>query len=202
MDGATENLTSLKPSSNGSMNLNNKNILIGVLIFLLVLSFLGINLLAMFGGLYQSIVNIFGPIVYKFLALIGITTGTVLNKTADVVADTAKLGVDLSEGAVQDVGNLLINAGKNGADLDLAINKPFLSLNPLVPEADKPENPIQKPVSAGKTKWCLVGEYQGRRGCIEITDQDKCLSGQVFPEQKMCLNPTFTPNMPPPTVHT
>jgi hypothetical protein len=170
--------------------------LIGVLIFLLVLSFLGINLLSMLGGFYDSIVNTFGPIVYKFLALLGFTTGTIIHKTADVVGDTAKLGVDLSEGAVHDVGDLLLNAAKPAGDLDNAINLAPVTIQSNAPAPDKSDNPIQNPVTAAKTKWCLVGEYQGRRGCVEITDQDKCLSGQVFPEQKMCLNPTLTSNMP------
>jgi hypothetical protein len=63
--------------------------------------------------------------------------------------------------------------------------------------SNKTRYPIQNPVSSAKKSWCLVGEYQGRRGCIEITDQDKCISGQVFPEQKMCLNPTLSQNPNP-----
>jgi hypothetical protein len=53
-------------------------------------------------------------------------------------------------------------------------------------------NPIKNPITAGKQGWCLVGEYQGKRGCIEVSEHDRCLSGQVFPNQKMCLNPTLT----------
>ena len=51
--------------------------------------------------------------------------------------------------------------------------------------------------SSKKVGWCLVGEYEGRRGCIEISDYDKCLSGKVFPSQEICMNPTQTPNMQP-----
>jgi hypothetical protein len=91
----------------------------------------------------------------------------------------------------------LINSTKPDDDqnLDNKINNaPKL---PEEPKPDKSENPIQNPVTSSKKNWCLVGEYQGRRGCIEIKDQDKCISGQVFPEQKMCLNPTLTPNVKP-----
>jgi hypothetical protein len=82
--------------------------------------------------------------------------------------------------------------------LDNALNK---ARPPAVepPKPDAPENPIQKPISASKTSWCLVGEYKGRRGCIEIGEQDKCLSGQVYPEQKVCLNPALSQNRPLPT---
>jgi hypothetical protein len=177
-----------------SPSMNNKNMIIGVLIFLLILSFLGINLLMIFGDFFQSLVNLFGPLVNNFLALLGLTTGTVINKTSDAVRDTTKVGIDLAGGAVHDVGDLLINASNNipTKPLDIAINK-----SPIItsqPKYDDAKNPIQKPITANKTKWCLVGEYEGRRGCIEIGEQDKCLSGQVFPEQKMCLNPNLTQN--------
>ena len=60
------------------------------------------------------------------------------------------------------------------------------------PSNDISENPIQKPISSNKTGWCLVGEYKNKRGCIEIGEHEKCMSGQVFPEQQMCLNPNVS----------
>jgi hypothetical protein len=182
------------PTFNKKDVMQKQNIVIGVLILLLILSFLGINLLQVTGDFLQSIVQLFGPIVYQFLSLLGLTTGTVINKTTDVVEDTAKVSVDLAGGAVHDIGDLLINASKNVPNtpiLDDKINKSFIKQTPE-PVPDKTENPIQNPVTSNKTKWCLVGEYQGRRGCIEISEQDKCISGQVFPEQKLCLNPTLS----------
>ena len=58
------------------------------------------------------------------------------------------------------------------------------------PEPDTSVDPIQKPITSNKINWCLVGEYQGKRGCIEVDDTSKCMSGQVFPTQATCLNPT------------
>ena len=61
------------------------------------------------------------------------------------------------------------------------------------PTPDNSTNPIQKPISSDKSNWCLVGEFQNKRGCVAVTESDKCLSGQIFPHQAMCLNPTLTP---------
>jgi len=170
---------------------NNKNMIIGLLVFLLILSFLGINLLMIFGNFLQSLVNTFGPIVKGFLALLGFTAGTVLNKTSDVVGDTAKLGIDLAEGAVHDVGDLLIQPSKNVSppSLDLAINKSPIILPEIKP--DDTSSVIQNSITSNKTKWCLVGEYQGRRGCIEIGENDTCLSGQIYPDRLKCINPAL-----------
>jgi len=183
---------------------SNKNTVIMLLIFLLILSFLGINLLNISGDIIQRISNIFGPVFVNFLSLFGYTTGTVINKTADVVADASKTGIDIAEGTAQSVGGLFLKASQNLSNQpSLETPQPELKQQPQPkpeskpePEPDTTKNPIQNPISSIKARWCLVGEYEGRRGCIAINEHDKCLSGQVFPTQQMCLNPTYTSNMP------
>jgi hypothetical protein len=173
---------------------SDKNYIILVLVGLLVLSFVGINVLDVASNVIKAVIAILGPLVARILAAIGYTTGTVINKTADVVSDTAKSGIDIAEGTVQDVGNLMISASASGVDsgtkknLDMAINS---SKRPgSHPDPDSTENPIQNPISSKKGAWCLVGEYKNKRGCVEVSNASKCMSEQVFPTQKMCLNPT------------
>jgi len=175
-----------------------KNVLIGVLVVLLILSFLGINLLDMISDIIKYIVNLFEPIVSQLLSLLGYTAGNVLNKTADIVSDTGKVTLDIAEGTVQNVGNLMIKASKNNLNpntrakleqtLEDDIDNNYLNTNYSMPENDVTENPIQNPISSSKKGWCLVGEYNNKRGCVEVTEQDKCMSGQIFPSQQICLN--------------
>uniref|UniRef100_A0A6C0EX76 Uncharacterized protein n=1 Tax=viral metagenome TaxID=1070528 RepID=A0A6C0EX76_9ZZZZ len=201
MNSVQTNMDALKPTfseSSSSTMFSNNNIIIILLVVLLIFSFLGINILTILGNIFQNFVQIFGPMVSQILSIFGYTTGTVLNKTADVVSDTAKAGIDIAEGSIQSVGNILRDASnpnvndKTKYSLDNALNTGKVSSGE--PNADSSENPIQRPISSGKQTWCLVGEYQGKRGCIEVNEHDRCLSGQVFPSQKMCLNPTLTQN--------
>jgi len=194
---------SFQPAQSGTFGdgqtFSNKNTLIIVLCVLLVLSFLGINILAIFGNLIQTIINIFGPLISQILSVFGYTTGSILNKTADIVGDTAKTGIDIAEGTVQSVGHLLKNAsqGDIGVNARERLDRALDTTNRFptnAPASDTSENPIQKPISANKAGWCLVGEYQGRNGCIQVGEHDKCMSGQIFPSQQMCLNPTMTQN--------
>jgi hypothetical protein len=177
---------------------SNKNYIIIVLLILLILSFLGINMLTIIGNLIQTLVNIFGPLITQVLSVFGYTAGTLIDKSADIVTDTAKTGIDIAGGTVSSIGDLLKDASRPHVDerakqqLDQSIN--VSNQTPKQPEPDTATNPIQKPIASGKSGWCLVGEYEGRRGCIEVGEADKCLSGQVFPNQKMCLNPTLTQN--------
>ena len=91
----------------------NKNFWIALLVILLILSFLGVNFVMLMGQLFQPIVNVFWILVSQIMSLFGYTTGTVLNKTVDVVSGTAKAGIDIAEGTVQSVGNLLIKGSSS-----------------------------------------------------------------------------------------
>lgn len=190
-------------SSNGGIILS-KKFLITVLITLVILSVLGINILTIFGNIFQiignifqAIVNIFRPLIIQILSLFGYTTGTVLNTTADVVSKTAKTGIDIASGTIHSVGNILKDTSQNAVDpnakkqFDNALNVSNIQGN--IPDADTSTSHIQGPI--GKTQWCLAGEYKGRRGCVEIDEDTKCMSGQIFPSQHQCLNPNLTNNM-------
>lgn len=176
-----------------------KNLLIGILTGLLILSFLGINLLLILGDWIQTIISIFGPLFTQILSVFGYTAGTVLDKTEDVATSVAKAGIDIAGGTVQSVADLLKNSSVNNVDpqarseLDKSLNSNKSRERTYTePEADNSHNPIQNSIASDKNAWCLVGEYQGKRGCIEVDNEAKCMSGQVFPTQQMCLNPTKT----------
>lgn len=198
MDNSPENKENIQNNNfiPGNDTFSTKNVIIIVLVVLLLLSFLGINLLDILSNLIKMVINIFGPIFSQILSLLGYTTGTILNKSADVVGDTTKAAVDIAEGTLQNVGDLMIKASKSNINsdsklqldnaLNMQLNDKQFTMN------DLSEDPIQKPISSNKSGWCLVGEYANKRGCIEIGEADKCMSGQVFPNQKMCLNPNIT----------
>lgn len=166
-----------------------KNILIIVLLIILVLSLLGINIFTIIGNGVQQFINIFNPIVSKGLSDLGYASGNVLDKTSDIVADASKTGIDILHGTVDSVGDLLIKASGENVNINQPSTQP-----PNPPQPAETTNPVMNGPSVNKSQWCLVGEYNGTRGCISVSDQDKCLSGQVFPNQQICLNPNFTQN--------
>ncbi len=185
-------LPAYNEASNQIAGIDNKTIII-VLIVLLALSLLGINLLTILGDLLKTIADVLGPLVSQILSIFGYTTGSIITKTADVVGDVTKAGVDIAEGSVQSVGTILRDASRPHVDpnatssLDRALN--VSSTAPTGPSPATSENPVIRPVTAGKAGWCLVGEYEGKRGCISVNEYDKCLSGQVFASRDQCMLP-------------
>lgn len=130
--------------------------------------------------------------------MFGYSTGQLLDTTADVSSDAAKLGIDIADGTVHSIGDLLKNSTKGGMSeedrrsLEKALtpsNKGNCSKEEHPPEPDKSTNTIQNPISAKKSSWCLIGEDDGVRGCVAIEEHDKCMSGQIFPSREKCMNP-------------
>lgn len=58
------------------------------------------------------------------------------------------------------------------------------------PRADDSTSVTQKH-QAGKSGYCYIGEDRGFRSCVKVEAGDKCMSGQVFSRQDICVNPTL-----------
>lgn len=183
-------------NSESSMFSDTKNNIIMVLLILVIMAFLGINLLAISGNLLEELSKIFGPTVNIVASMLGYSTGHLINTTADITADTAKLGIDIAEGSAQSIGNLLKNASKGGMntterrnlELTLSSHKPNTNTPENTPEPSQTADSIHRSISAKKGGWCFIGEDAGTRGCVSIDEHDKCMSGQIYPSKELCMN--------------
>jgi hypothetical protein len=57
--------------------------------------------------------------------------------------------------------------------------------------ADDSYSSIQKSKSSSKSGWCFIGEDRGFRACINVGENDKCMSGDIFPTSEICVNPNL-----------
>lgn len=71
-------------------------------------------------------------------------------------------------------------------DLDDVINR-INKIDGSLAKNDTAESTIQKPISATKAGWCLVGEYQSKRGCASVNTGDICNSGKLYATKEQCL---------------
>ena len=190
--------SSLIPSSLPSISeiSHNKTYII-IIAVLVLLAVLGINVVLFSENILTYIWRFFKDV----LGILGYSVGSGIDIAADATKDTAKTSIDIVGNAVGDVGKLLKKGSdtqKNIAvsDVDKSINsgKKMLGLHDA--DATPGDSPIQNPISASKNQWCLVGDKDGARDCASVDEADKCMSGQLFPEQAMCLNPTLSQNKP------
>jgi hypothetical protein len=201
MDTYRENMTFSSPYQDNTNNsFSNKTIIIILLSVLVILAILGINLLTFGGNLLEvftkfinNLLTIIKPFIVSLLSIFGYTTGYTLNTTSNIIANTGKTSLDIADGSIHSLGNIFIQSSlpnikpEEKKNIDNTLNLSTIRFN--TPQTDTTASPIQNPISSNKSNWCLVGDYAGKRGCIEIGEHDKCMSNQVFPTQQLCLNP-------------
>jgi hypothetical protein len=199
------NIGEFKPVSISESNesiFNSKNFLILFLLFILTLSLLGINLFVFIGNIFDNIMKILKPVLGESISIFNTSAGTLINTSADAIEDVTKLTGEVVSGSLQSVGDLLIKSGNERqtsvpiTPLDIAVNTAGPTNIPD-PTPNATTSPIQTTIPANKGKWCLVGEYKEQKGCVEMREHDKCMSGQVYPSQSICLNPTLSQNKIP-----
>ena len=59
------------------------------------------------------------------------------------------------------------------------------------PISDDSYSNIQLSKPTNKSGWCYIGEERGFRSCIDVGDNDLCLSGNIFPTKEICINPSL-----------
>lgn len=187
------------------------------IIIILVLAFLGFNVFLYLAKGTQAFSDIFGYYVKYFASLIGYTAANVTS----TAATGTKTGVDVAAGVVDSAANVVqqtVDSAVSGAtatssltgsqktsasvpqedstqntNLDAALrNKNMRSTQEEdTYDADDANSAIQSNKSTSKSGWCYIGESRGFRSCVQVGDNDNCVSGDIFPSRDICVNPNL-----------
>jgi hypothetical protein len=181
-----------------------------LLVIFAILSFLGVNLFSNLAEVSDWFGKTLGPIFRKVLGLVGITTVKVSEKAVDVTATGTKSGIDIAAGTLQSGLGVIegqlqnakqsMDAKQSGADSEQSgadakqgagpLSAALADSLPQIPEPDDATSRTQKNGS-GKAGFCYIGEDRGFRSCIKVNEDDKCMSGQIFPSSDICVNPNL-----------
>jgi hypothetical protein len=68
--------------------------------------------------------------------------------------------------------------------------KGLANLKKMTPFPDDATSVTQ---SGGRSKsgYCYIGEDRGFRSCINVGENDECMSGDIFPTMDICINPNL-----------
>jgi len=172
------------------------------LIIILILAFLGFNIFVYLAKGTQDIASFFGPLTQKLFG----TTASIAGQTVDVAAEGAKAVVGGTAGAVNTGLSAVQDITPNNATSSIKsqpvqgqpTSKPSDSgLNKALNSSQEQNMDYQaleassSVHSAGKSGWCFVGEDRGFRSCALVNEDDKCMSGDIFPSQELCINPNL-----------
>ena len=176
------------------------------LLIILILAFLGFNIFVYLAKGTEQLNTIFSPIINLFSGIFGDTVGQVV----DVTAEGTKKIVNATAGAIDtgltEVQQITPNkASSSVSSVPVTKNQPDLMSNNSLNKALNTSQSSQSPsndyqadeasssIQSGppKSGWCYIGEDRGFRTCAEVGPNDKCMSGDIFPSQDLCVNPNL-----------
>ena len=176
-------------------------------IIILILAFLGFNIFIYLAKGTQDITNFFAPLFEKIMIIIASITGQTIDVTAEgakaVVAGTA---TTLNTG-LTDIQNITPNIAQTGlksqsvqetihtdnTTSNNTLNKALNTSHQLQENQDYKASEVSSSVlsGGGQNGWCYIGEDRGFRSCAQVGENDKCMSGDIFPSQDLCINPNL-----------
>jgi hypothetical protein len=185
------------------------------IIIILVLACLGFNIFVYLAKGTQDITNFFAPIISKILGAFAMVTGQVVNTTATGAKAVVNTTADVIDSGLTGVQNATheITQGKNasstvgGTSISNAIPTADVMQNNTLNKAlnnsnvkqnigqshdylaDDATSSIQKTQSKGG--YCYIGEERGYRSCMQVNKNDTCMSGEIFPTNDICINPSL-----------
>lgn len=163
-------------------------------VIIIIISLLGLNVFGFLEDILEQITEMIRPIAAFFGYNIGQTIKGVVSTSAsgtkgliDVASGTITGGVDILEQGL----NKKTRNNRNKIDNSF--------LDQSVPNNEKPEESPEpdssgsrtQMKSTGKSGYCYIGEDRGFRNCIEVGENDKCMSGDIFPTREICINPNL-----------
>ena len=163
----------------------------------LVLALLGFNIFAALGGVTDYTASVISPITSFF----GIKLGNTLKSTVSTAADGGKFALDAAAGsvggAVDALGGKPAKRVQEGSkrtlnQIDNAGQRDRKNRARPPPEPDSATSNTQgTPKIRGKGGFCYIGEQENVRSCMRVNDPSQCMSGDIFPTQAICVNPSL-----------
>jgi len=208
---STENSTeSTTKSNDGYFSNKGKSSYIRIGLIVAILLFLGVNIFSYLGDFLQHIKDISAPIIGSILKNFGYVVTETTKDVTEITAEGAKLGVDVAAGTVEsgiDViqGQLDIESGNSQKSNINSNNNQKSTLSTLsnslstaLADAEYNTEPLPddatsstQRIGPGKAGYCYIGEDRGFRSCISVKDGDTCMSGDIFPSNEICVNPSL-----------
>jgi hypothetical protein len=217
MDVDTSPKISESTSNDGYFSTNGNTSYTRIGLIVVILLFLGVNIFSYLGDLLQIIKDALAPLLKNILESFGYVVTETTKDVTQVTAAGAKLGIDVAAGTVEsginviqgqldlDQGsgqgqgqgsrqgqgpsqkNNLSKQGSLSASLSSALADAEYNTEPLPDDATS----STQRNGSGKAGYCYIGEDRGFRSCIAIKEGDVCMSGEIFPTNAICVNPSL-----------
>ena len=202
-DGDLSSSTLDSSSRNSFFSFNVKTNYTKLGLVVIILLFLGINIFSYLGDFLQKIKETSAPFLKNTLESLGYVVTETTKDVTSLTAEGAKLGVDVAAGTIESG----IDVIQGQLDLEQS-SKPVTpkqqqasisaSLTSALADAEENTDPLPDDATSStqrngsnKSGYCYIGEDRGFRSCIYVKENDVCMSGDIFPSQDLCVNPSL-----------
>lgn len=200
LSDSTQSIQVNQPSSTSSnwsySNWNLNGNVWTIIIVILVLSLLGINIFSylangttMFTNLFKNILEFFYKITGKTITAGANTSVAVINAAAEGGKEITHLSADVVDAGLSGIQNTL-----KPIQSDNGLNTALNSSSPQKEQDHGEEyepNEATSSIQENKSGWCFIGEESNVRTCAKVGQNDKCMSGDIFPSRDICVNPSL-----------
>jgi hypothetical protein len=215
MDNDASPKISESSSNDGFFSTNGNTSYTRIGLIVVILLFLGVNIFSYLGDFLQIIKDALAPLLKSILESFGYVVTETTKDVTQVAAAGAKLGIDVAAGTIESgvnviQGQLDLNQGPGqGQGLRQGLNPSqknnlskqasmSASLSSALADAEYNAEPLPDDATSstqrngsGKSGYCYIGEDRGFRSCIAIKEGDVCMSGEIFPTNAICVNPSL-----------
>ena len=166
------------------------------IIIILILSFLGFNIFSYLEKGTETLGSLINPVLNFFASITGNAANTASNETQHIVQNigntnaTDVAGTNVSLTPSQNIADLNVS---QSTSLNTALNSKQESSSSSRSSNSYQEDDINSNIQSktAKSGWCYIGEDRGFRSCSQVGPGDECMSGDIFPSNEICMNPSL-----------
>ena len=168
-----------------------------IFFIILILAFLGFNIFAYLGLITGKTADYLKPLLEYLGYPIVDTTKQTLKKSIEgtkEIIDVAAVGADTTLDTLEKSldGKSDVMKSLNDAKTRMDNKRASIRNQETVNEPEPDESGSSTQMSrTGKAGFCYIGEDRGIRSCIQVGENDKCISGDIFPSRDICVNPNL-----------
>lgn len=166
------------------------------IIIILILSFLGFNVFSYLEKGTETLGSLINPVLNFFASITGNAVDKASNETQNIVQNigntnaTDVAGTNVSLTPSQNIADLNVS---QSTSLNTALNSKQESSSSSRSSNSYQEDDVTSTIQSktAKSGWCYIGEDRGFRSCSQVGPGDECMSGDIFPSNEICMNPSL-----------
>ncbi len=209
----SESETSNSPSE-GMFKTSGKNNYTKIGLAVIILLFLGVNIFSYLGVFFENLKQTSSPLIRGILESLGLITKDITSTAAegaklgvDVAAGTIESGIDVVQGQLdleqstpsQQQQSQQQQSQQQQSQQQQSQQSSIIpaSLSSALADAEENTEPLPDDAmsstqrNSSKSGYCYIGEDRGFRSCVSVDESDMCMSGDIFPSNEICVNPSL-----------